>query len=91
MTSRIDLCVEALRPLARSSELEATRLMTAEPQIREFQVSSGSTSASQRAALEELDSVIVQEAELRSREASFWQGVRDYIAQRMAILDFDEG
>jgi len=67
--------MEALRSLARSSELEANRLPTAELRIRDF--------------LEELDNAVSREAELRPREASFWQAISDFIAQRLAMLNFD--
>jgi hypothetical protein len=87
----LEACLEALRLLARSSELEATRLMTAELRIREFLAPATSNPAALRALLEELDNAANLEAELRPCEASFWQGIGDYIAQRMAMLDFDEG
>jgi len=89
MTNRLDLCIEALRLLARSSELEATRLMTAEIRIREFLALATSNPTALRASLEQLDDAVNLEAELRPREASFWQGISDFIAQRLAILDFD--
>jgi len=90
MTNRLDLCIEALRLLARSSELEATRLMTAEIRIREFLAPVTSKPDALRASLEGLDDAVNLETELRPREASFWQGISDFIAQRLAILDFDE-
>jgi len=90
MTNDLDLCIEALRLLARSSELETTGLMTAELRIREFLEPATSRTAL-RASLEQLDDAVNLEAELRPREASFWQGISDFIAQRLAILDFDEG
>jgi hypothetical protein len=40
-------------------------------------------------ALEELDNAVSREAELRPREASFWQAISDFIAQRLAMLNFD--
>jgi hypothetical protein len=84
----LEACLETLRVLARSSELEETRLMTAEPRIREFYTGAENPDA-QRALLEQLDNAVIREAELREREASFWEGVRDFIAQRMAVLDLD--
>jgi hypothetical protein len=87
----LEACLEALRLLARSSELEATRLMTAELRIREFLAPATSNPAALRALLEGLDNAVNLETELRPREASFWQGIGDYIAQRLAMLDFDEG
>ena len=89
MTSYLDLCIEALRLLARSSELEATRLMKAELRIREFLAPVTSNPTVLRASLEELDDAVNLEAELRPREASFWQGISDFIVQRRATLDFD--
>ena len=88
MTSRLDLCIEALRLLARSSEPEATRLMKAELRIREFLAPVTSNPTVLRASLEELDDAVNLEAELRTREASFWQGISDFIVQRLATLDF---
>ena len=81
--------MEALRSLARSSELEANRLPTAELRIRDFLTPVGTNRAARRAALEELDNVVSREAELRPREASFWQAISDFIAQRLAMLNFD--
>jgi hypothetical protein len=89
MSTRLDTCMEALRFLARSSELEATRLMTAELRIKEFLAPAASNPAALRACLEQLDNTVSREAELRPREASFWQGVSDFIAQRLAMLNFD--
>jgi len=88
MTNRLDLCIEALRLLARSSELETTRLMTAELRVREFLAPVTSNPTVLRASLEELDDAVNLEAELRTREASFWQGISDFIVQRLATLDF---
>jgi hypothetical protein len=89
MSIRLDTCMEALRSLARSSELEANRLPTAELRIRDFLMPVGTNRAAQRAALEELDNAVSREAELRPREASFWQAISDFIAQRLAMLNFD--
>jgi hypothetical protein len=86
MSSRLDTCVEALRFLARSSELEATRLMTAELRIKEFLAPAASNPPALR---EQLNNAVVLEAELRPREASFWQAISDFIAQRLAMLNFD--
>jgi len=88
MINRLDLCIEALRLLARSSELETTRLMTAELRVREFLAPVTSNPTVLRAPLEELDDAVNLEAELRTREASFWQGISDFIVQRLATLDF---
>src|SRR5262249_17849552 len=72
MSTRLDTCMEALRSLARSSELEANRQLTAELRIRDFLTPVGTNRAAQRAALEKLDNAGSREAELRPREASFW-------------------
>ena len=88
MNSRLDTCLEALRFLARSSELEATRLMTAELRIREFLAPVASTPAAP--SLQELDNAVIQEALFSPQDAaSFWQGIRDFIAPRLAMLDDD--
>jgi hypothetical protein len=63
--------------------------MTAELRIREFLAPAASNSAALRASLEQLNDAVVLEAELRPREASFWQGISDFIAQRLAMLNFD--
>jgi hypothetical protein len=91
MSSRLDACLEALRFLARStSELEATRLMTAELRIREFLAPVESRPAALRASLKELDNAVIQETLFGPQEAaSFWQGIRDFIAPRLAMLDDD--
>ena len=86
MSSRLDKCIEALRLLAGSSEVEATRLMTAEIRIREFVRPVGTDRTARRAALGDLKSAVKREAELRPREASFWQAIGSFIAQRLAML-----
>src|SRR5215472_5786629 len=58
MSTRLDTCMEALRSLARSSELEANRLPTAELRIRDFLTPVGTNRGAQRAALEELDNAV---------------------------------
>ena len=80
--------MEALRSLARSSEVEENRLPTAELRIRDILTPEGTNRVAQRAALEELDNAVSREAELRPREASFWQAISDFIAQRLAMLNF---
>ena len=90
MNSRLDTCVEALRFLARSSELEATRLMTAELRIGEFLAPVKSRPAALRASLNELDNAVIEEAQfIPQNAASFWQGIRDFIAPQLAMLDGD--
>jgi hypothetical protein len=87
MTSRLNTCLEALRFLSRSSELEATRLITAELRIHEFLTPVASSPAALRASLEELDNAVNQEPKVGLDDASFWQGIRDFIAQQFAMLD----
>ena len=70
MSNRLDKCLEALRLLAQSVELEATRLITAEVRIREFLRPVGTDRAARRAALEDLDNAVNREAGFRQREAS---------------------
>ena len=89
MSSRLDTCIAALRLLARSSELEASRLMTAELRIKEFLAPAATNPAALRASLEQLNDAVALEAELRPREASFWQEISDFIARRLATLNFD--
>ena len=98
MTNRLDLCIEGLRLLARSSELEATRLMTAEIRIREFLAPATSNPDALRASLEQLDDAVNLEAELRPREATFWQGIAAILAtavgqypQQLDIMAIEEG
>jgi hypothetical protein len=86
----LDRCFDALRFLARSSELEATRLMEAELRIRDYLSTVSPTSTAQRAALEELDNAVIRESELRPQYASsFWRRIRDYIAEHLATLGDD--
>lgn len=87
MTSGLDTCIEALRFLSRSSELEATRLITAELRIHEFLAPVALRPAALRASLEELDNAVNQEAAFGLDAASFWEGVRDFISQQLATLD----
>lgn len=73
----------AASTVARSSELEAIRLMTAEYRIRELLSAVTPTPAAQRAALDELDNAIVRETEIKPQyAASFWEGIRSFIAQQ---------
>ena len=57
-------CFEALRFLARSSELEATRLMTAELRINELLEQVKLRPAAQRALLAALNREVQREAEI---------------------------
>jgi hypothetical protein len=87
----LDRCIDALRFRARSSDLEATRLMTAELRIREFLAPAGSKPEARRAALKALDDAVVRESEFgtRGNTNSFWLGSRDYIAPHLAAPDGD--
>ena len=78
--SRLDRYLEALRFLARSSEPEANRLLVAELRIREFLAPVKSSPAALRTSLDALDDAVIREAELKPQDASFWQGVRHFIA-----------
>ena len=89
MTSGLDTCIEALRFLARSSELEATRLITAELRIHEFLAPVALMPTALRASLEELDNAVNQEPKVGLGDVSFWQGIRDFVAQQLAMLDDD--
>jgi hypothetical protein len=89
MTSRLDTCLSALRFLARSSELEATRLITAELRIHEFLAPVASSPIAVRISLEEIDNAVNQELKVGLGDASFWQGIRELIAQQLAMLDDD--
>ncbi len=90
MSSGLNACLETLRFLARSSQSEATGLMTAELRIREFLSAVVPNPATQRAALEELDNAVIREAEVRPQYAApFWQGIRNYIAGQLVGLNDD--
>lgn len=89
MTSRLNTCLEALRFLSRSSELEATRLITAELRIHEFLAPVASSPIAVRVSLEELDNAVNQELKVGLGDVSFWQGIRDFVAQQLAMLDDD--
>ena len=72
----LDTCFDALRFLSRSSELEATRLMTAELRINEL--------------LEQVK-LVKREAEIGPQgAASFWQAISETLLrdrQRLAMID----
>jgi hypothetical protein len=86
----LDTCFDALRFLARSSELEATRLMTAELRINELLEQVKLKPAAQRALLAALNRAVKREAEIGSQDAaSFWQAISEYIASRLATLGND--
>ena len=83
-------CFEALRFLARSTELEATRLMTAELRINELLEQVKLKPAAQRALLAALNWAVKREAETGPQDAaSYWQAISEYIASRQATLGDD--
>jgi hypothetical protein len=83
-------CFEALRFLSRSSELEATRLTTAEQRINEFLEQVKLRPAAQRALLAALNREVIRETEIGPQDvASFWQAISEYIASRQATLGDD--
>ena len=83
-------CFEALRFLARSTELEATRLMTAELRINELLEQVKLRPAAQRALLAALNREVKREAETGPQDAaSYWQAISEYIASRQATLGDD--
>jgi hypothetical protein len=65
--------------------------MTAELRIREFLAPAASKFEALRAALKALDDAVVREVVFVPPEnaASFWQGIRDFIASQLAMLDDD--
>jgi hypothetical protein len=86
----LDTCLDALRFLSRSSELEATRLMTAELRINELLEQVRLKLAAQRALLAALNSAVKRETKIGSQgAASFWQAISEYIASRQATLGDD--
>jgi hypothetical protein len=86
----LDTCFAALRFLARSSELEATRLMTAELRINELIEQVKLRPAAQRAVLAALNRAVQREALIEPHgAASFWQAISEYIASRLAALEDD--
>ena len=83
-------CFDALRFLAQSSELEATRLMTAELRINEHLDQVKLRPAAQLALLAALNREVKRETEIGPEgAASFWQAVSEYIASRQATLGDD--
>ena len=74
MTSGLDTCIKALRFLARSSELEATRLITAELRIHEFLAPVALRPAALRASLEELDNAVIKKPRLELTPLHFGKG-----------------
>jgi hypothetical protein len=86
----LDTCFDALRFLARSSELEETRLMTAVLRINELLKQVKSKPAAQRALFAALNRAVKREAEIGPQDAaSFWQAISQYIAFRLAALGND--
>ena len=86
----LDTCFDALRFLARSTELEATRLMTAELRINELLEQVKLKPAAQRALLAALNREVKQETEIGPQGAlSFWQAISEYIVSRQATLGDD--
>jgi len=83
-------CFDALRFLAQSSELEATRLTTAELRINELLEQVKLRPAAQLALLAALNREVKRETEIGPEgAASFWQAVSEYIASRQATLGDD--
>ena len=86
----LDTCFDALRFLSRSSELEATMLMTAELRINELLEQVKLKPAAQRALLAALNRAVKREAEIGPPGAtSFWQAISEYIASRQATIGDD--
>ena len=86
----LDTCFDALRFLARSSEPEETRLMTAVLRINELLKQVKSRPAAQRALLAALNRAVNREAEIGPQDAaSFWQAISQYIASRSAAVGND--
>jgi hypothetical protein len=86
----LDTCLDALRFLSRSSELEATRLMTAELRINELIEQVRLKPAAQRALLAALNSAVKRETKIGPQgAASFWQAISEYIASRQATFGDD--
>jgi len=86
----LDTCFDALRFLARSSELRETRLTTAELRINELLEQVKLKPAAQRALLAALNRVVKREAESGPQgAASFWQAISEYISSRQATLGDD--
>ena len=86
----LDTCFDALRFLARSSELEETRLTTAELRINELLEQVKLKPAAQRTLLAALNSAVRRETEIGPQgAASFWQAISEYIASRRATLGDD--
>jgi hypothetical protein len=83
-------CFDALRFLALSPELEATRLTTAELRINELLEQVKLKTSAQLALLAALNSAVKREMEIGPQgAASFWQAVSEYIASRQATLGDD--
>jgi hypothetical protein len=83
-------CFDALRFLARSSELETTRLVTAERRINDLLKQVKLQPAAQRAILAALNRAVKREALIEPQgAASFWQAISEYIASRLATLEDD--
>jgi hypothetical protein len=64
--------------------------MTAELRIREYLAAVGPNPAAQQASLNELANAIDREAPFKPEgRVSFWQGVMDFIDQRLVQLEDD--
>ena len=86
MSTRLDTCMEALRSLARSSELEANRLPTAELRIRDFLTPVGTNHGAQRAALEELDNAVSREASGSNTIIRGWHHFCQHSSMAMLLI-----
>jgi len=78
--------MEALRSLARSSELEANRLPTAELRIRDFFTPIGTNRAAQRAALEDLDNAVSREASGSNTIIRGWHHFCQHSSMAMLLI-----
>jgi predicted kinase len=86
----LDTCFDALRFLARSSEPEETRLMTAAGRINELLEQVKLRPDAERAILAALNKAVKREAEIGSQDAaSFWHAISQNIASRLAALGND--
>src|SRR5262245_18580960 len=78
----LNKCLEALRSLARSDD--RSKLVEAELEINDLFKPISSRPDELRAALQELDNAVIQEAEQNPQDAEFWKSVRGIIATRLS-------
>ena len=84
--NRLQICIEALRVLAKQPETQVNRVRVVEMRINEYL---GTDPAKWRSLIEPLRYAINTDAEMRPSESSFWTIAQAYIDVCLSRLPDD--